>query len=41
MKRNPDLTIPEVLYSIINSHDEYMANIKSLKGKVKGKKGKS
>lgn len=40
MKRNPDLTIPEVLYSIINSHDEYMANIKSLKDKVKGKKEK-
>ncbi|MDO7204507.1 hypothetical protein Q5M85_10445 [Paraclostridium bifermentans] len=26
-EKEPDLTIPEVLYSIINSHDKYMAKI--------------
>lgn len=40
MTRNPDLTISEVLYSIITSHKEYMNNIKELKGKVKNIKGK-
>lgn len=36
IKRNPDLTISEVLYSIITSYTEYMKNIKELKNKVKG-----
>lgn len=35
MKRNPDLEISEVLYSIIASYAEYMNNIKELKEKVK------
>lgn len=41
MKRNPDLTISEVLYSIITSHSEYINNIKELNNKVKNIKGKT